>query len=79
MSSQSRGSLISESDDSESEYSSVEERYGSGRWACCRISMEHGIGWGSWCFASLIRVVMVLGSFGIYLLRVKINAEGHGK
>ena len=42
MSSQSRGSSISEPDDSESEYSSVEEMYGSGKWVCCRVSVEHG-------------------------------------
>ena len=35
MSSQSRGCSISNSDESESEYSSVEERYGSGSWICC--------------------------------------------
>ena len=59
MSSQSRGSWISESDNSDSEYSSVEEMYGSGNWVCCRVSVEHGcsVGRGDWesgsaCFES---------------------------
>ena len=39
MSSQSRGSSISEPDDSESEYSSVEEMYGSGSRDCRGISV----------------------------------------
>ena len=47
MSSQSRGSSTSEPDDSESEYSSVEEMYGSGSWVCCRVSVEIGYSVGS--------------------------------
>ena len=43
----SQKSSISESDDSESEYSSVEEVYGSGKWVCCRVSVEHGCSVGS--------------------------------
>jgi hypothetical protein len=40
MSSQSSGCSNSESDDSGSEYSSVEEMYGSGIWVCCGNSAE---------------------------------------
>ena len=40
MSSQSSGCSNSESDDSESEYSSVEEMYGSGIWVCSGNSAE---------------------------------------
>ena len=42
MSSQSRGSSISDSDYSESKYSSVEEMYGSRSWVCCWVSVENG-------------------------------------
>ena len=47
ISSQSRGSSKSESDDSESEYSSVEEMYGFWSWVCCRVSVEYGCSTGS--------------------------------
>ena len=57
MSSQSRGSSTSEPDDSESEYSSVEEMYGSGSRDCRGISVEGRCSVGSvsdWGSSSLV-------------------------